>query len=215
MAYFVTMLLALLLINNMSFGQHLTFPDGVFFSHESLLAGVPDRTDTLKVIRRSDGDIIWAGGNPYRLDSDRNDFNWRQIHKQVLAYVQNDSIFLNGTLLGVEALFSLALTKGMYLVFYNAESKNSGSVAAAAVLGGAIGGAIAAAVTHKKGDQGGTLYVLSLRTGNTKRLGPVYTTARLEENSPELLAEFKKEPHPDSDLTLIDYINRLNRVLDK
>lgn len=115
----------------------------------------------------------------------------------------------------LEPAFCLALTKGMYLAFYSSEGKNTGGVVAAGVLGGAIGGAIAAAASQRDGDSRGALYVLSLKTGNAKRLGPIYMTARLEENSPEILSEFKNELHPKSDRTLIEYVNRLNALLDK
>jgi hypothetical protein len=205
--------LVLLLMPAMCSGQRISFPRGIYFSHESLLDGVPDRTDTLQVIRRSDGDLAWMGGNDYKFDSNNSDLKWRHIHQKVLAYVHNDSIFLNGKKMELEPAFCLGLTKGMYLAFYSVE-KNGGA-AAAGVLGGAIGGAIAAAASQSNGDVRGALYVLSLKTGNAKRLGTIYTTARLEENSPELLGEFKKELHPDSHETLIKYINRLNEVLDK
>lgn len=86
---------------------------------------------------------------------------------------------------------------------------------AASVLFGVAGGLVANAISENSDNDGKVLYVLSLKTGNAKKLGSIYMTARLEENSPELLSEFKYELHPDSDKTLLDYINRLNALLDK
>jgi hypothetical protein len=197
------------------YGQTLTFPDGVYFSYESLLAGTPDRMDTLKVIRRSEGDILWSGGNDYKFESDEKEFGWRQVHKKALAYVKNDSIFLNGSKMELESAFCLALTKGMYLAFYNAENNNTGGVAAAGILGGAIGGAIAAAASQDRGNTRGALYVLSLKTGNAKRIGSAYVMARLNENLPELLEPYVQNADHDSDVVILRYLQMLNDALSK
>jgi hypothetical protein len=216
LVYFGSMLLMLFFVHSMSFGQNHKFPSGIYYSHESLRQGTPDRKDTLKVVRRTGKEIKWWGGNTYRLESNDEAFNWRNIHNDVLCYVQNDSLYLNGKKMELESAFCLALTKGTYLAFYSVESLDAAEISAAAVLGGAIGAAIATTATKNDGNRpDGNLYVLSLRTGNARRLGPTYLTARLEENSPELLAEFKEEPQPVSDERLIDYINKLNKLMDK
>jgi len=188
--------------------QGNTFPRGIYTSIESLKSRTPDGLDTLDVVNM-------GYGQPFVLESQSKSLKKRFIKKEVLAYVHDGSVFLNGRRLGLQAGYWLAVTQGQYVAFYYKEPRDNAGVVAASVLFGVAGGLVAQAISDNSEQDGKVLYVLSLKTGNARRLWSIYVTARLEENSPELLAEFKMEFHPDSDRTLIDYINRLNDVVNR
>ena len=181
------------------------FPDGVYLTLKQLQNQTPAFCAKLRVIKRTSGDISMNGGNDYKLESDIDSINKKYIKKVILAYVKDDSIFLNGNYSKLATWYSLCLTKGNFLAFKS--YLQSDNAAMYGVLFGAIGGAIAGAVdAHKR-----YLCVLSLRTGNIRQLGKDYLTARLKEN-PDLLEEFNKERTPVSDSTMLTYIERLNKI---
>lgn len=162
----------LMLLPLLGSAQPTAFPRGIYTSYQSLRDGKPDRQDTLRIIPRKESEILWLGGNDYRLESDKKQFNGKHIYKYALAYVHNDSVFLNGRALNLESAFCLALTKGTYLAFYiYNEPQGTESVAAASVLFGAVGGLIAASAASENREKRRKLFVLSLNTGNAKRIG--------------------------------------------
>ena len=122
------------------------------------------------------------------------------------AYVKNDSLFINCKHHKLQSWYTLALTRGNFIVFYSAVStgrmiRNSTLISA----GGAVGGAISSGNYD--------YYVLSLRTGNAKELNKEYIKGRLKEY-PALLAEYELEKKQNRIEVLLKYIDKLNEVTD-
>jgi len=189
-----------LLVANVTFAQIIPeFPDGIYYSHEELKNKTPGSTTKLQIIKRTGGDIVWAGGNDYKLVSLNDSIKPRFIRTKVYAYATNDSIFLNCNFHGLQQMFALCLTRGNFLAFKACMS--NGDASGYAVLGGAL---LAASLSNIR-----YLYVLSLRTGNAKKLDANYVSTRLEENK-ILQAQFEAEPDKKSDAVLLKYIDLLN-----
>ena len=194
--------LPLFFLSLSGFAQDQLFPDGIYTDLESLRNRYPALETRLQVTHRSKGDIMMMGGNDYKLEDPTDSIGKKDIQKQVFAYVQGDSIFLNGTVHELPPHFCLCLTKGPFLVFEAGPTMDEG--VAAGVMFGAIGSALSATSRY--------LYVLSLRTGNVRLLTEDYDTNRLKED-PQLLEEYSEERSPDSGATLIKYMNLFNKTL--
>lgn len=192
-----------------SLAQEQKLPNGVYLSLEQLKKKTPAFDINLQVIRRTEGDIGFNGGNDYEIKSDIDSLNKRFIKKIMFAYVKNDSLFLNGIHHRLSTWYALSLTQGTFLAFKGSMSndKASSEVAPYGIMFGAIGGGIAGANAAKKR----FLYVLSLRTGNVRPLKKEYISERLKENQ-SLLDQFNNENDKESDSALINYITLLNDI---
>jgi TonB family protein len=190
--------------------QNNVFPNGVYLSLEQLKNKTPAFDANLQVIRRSESDIGFNGGNDYEIQSDIDSLNKKFIKKKMYAYVKNDSVFLNCIHHDLSTWYALCLTKGTYLAFKGAMSNSTANkeVMPYGVMFGAIGGGIAGANAAKKR----FLYALSLRTGNARLLTREYLSERLKER-PELLSQYNAERDQESESTLIMYINLLNKII--
>src|SRR5690606_18307859 len=122
----------LMLIPRPCVAQTQVFPNGVYVNHETLRAGVPDRADTLVVKPLRKRREKESNVPEYHIGSSKQFFTDQHIREYVLAYVWNDSVFLNGGKMGMKPAFIPALTKGTYLVFRT----NQGTDANAVVTGG-------------------------------------------------------------------------------
>ena len=175
------------------------FPDGIYLTLDQLKNKTPAYTTKLRVIKRNSGDAFWGGGNDFKLESDIDTLKPRFFRNKIYAYVTNDSIFLNCEKIGLQKFYSLCLTRGNFLAFK--ACMETSEAATYAVLGGAL---LMASLSNIR-----YLYVLSLRTGNTRKLDKDYVAARLEENK-NLLAQFEAESKQNSEGVLLKYINQLN-----
>jgi hypothetical protein len=205
-------ILVVMLLINCSvncFSQEHKFPDGVYLNIEQLKQRTPAFNADLQVIHRTQGDIGFNGGNDYELKSDVDSLDKKYIKKTIYAYVKKDSLFINGIQHQIGTWYALCLTHGIFLTFKGAMSdKNMNEVSSSGVAFGAIGGAIGGASAAKKR----FLYVFSLRTGNVRPLKKEYLTERLKDDA-TLSDQFNKEKDPDSDSTLVKYINLLNEKI--
>ena len=203
-------LLTLIFFTSNCVAQSQRFPSGIYLTLEQLKNKSPAFDANFQVIRRTQGDIGFNGGNDYEITSDIDSLSKRYIKKTIYAYVKNDSLFLNCVHHKLSTWYALSLTQGTFIAFKGAMSNANASeeVAPYGVLFGAIGGGIAGASAAKKR----FLYVLSLRTGNARLLDKDYLAARLKENQ-ILLEQFNKETDQSSDSTLIKYIGLLNEVI--
>jgi hypothetical protein len=185
------------------------FPAGVYMTIEQLKNKTPQFNIDLNVIRRTQGDIGFNGGNDYEITSSVDSIKKKFIKKSVYAYVKNDSLFLNCIHQGLSTWYAYCQTKGNFLAFSGgmSDSKALSEAAPYGFMFGAIGGGIAAANASKKR----FLYVLSLRTGNVRSLTKVYMTERLKEHQ-TLLEQYNTEVSPDSANVLVKYTNLLNEV---
>jgi hypothetical protein len=189
----------LLLILNSTFAQVNKFPNGVYLDIEQLKNHSPAYDINFNVIQRTSGDIAMAGGNDYKIESDIDTISKKFLKKMMFAYVKNDSIFLNCIHHKLQTWYALSLTSGNFLAFKG--SMTNGEATGVALMGGAIGGAIAAGKRY--------LYVLSLRTGNVKELTKAYVSERLKEY-PVLLEKFNNTGNNNSEAAWIEYLNLLN-----
>lgn len=202
------LVLSCLTING--FAQLQKFPNGVYLSLEQLKKRTPAFDVNFQVIRRTESDIGFNGGNDYEIKSDIDSLNKKFIKKIVFAYVKNDSLYLNCIHYKLSTWYALCMTQGTFLAFKGAMSndKSSEEVAPYGVLFGAIGGGIAGANAAKKR----FLYVLSLRTGNVRLLKKEYLAERLKDNQ-NLLDRFNNEKDQESESILIKYIDLLNEIM--
>jgi hypothetical protein len=211
MKLIISMYTILVFFNNAFSQTHLKFPDGVYMSIEQLKSGTPEFNADFEVIRRTQGDIGFNGGNDYEIKSKIDTLGKIFIKKKMYAYVKSDSVFLNCIFHEHGTWYALAITKGNYIVFKGAMSNKefNDATIGSSVLFGAIGGGIAGASAAKKR----FLYVFSLRTGNVKPLTKNYVAGRLKDNSPELVEQYNAEPEPELEATLVKYIEKLNEVV--
>jgi hypothetical protein len=196
-----TILLFLLLCIRQGLHAQLTpeFPDGIYLSVEQLKSKTPEFAAKLKITKRTPGDVFWGGGNDFKLESENDSIKPRYIRNKIFAYATNDSIFLNCERNELQRMFALCITRGNFLAF------RAGMSSQDAVGYGAIGGALlSASLANVR-----YLYVLSLRTGNARKLDGDYIAGRLEENA-GLLAQFEAEKEKESEDVLIRYVNLLN-----
>jgi hypothetical protein len=180
--------------------QAQSLPSGIYLNLDQLKARAPAAKATLNVTRRSSGDIVMMGGNDYRLEGIGDTLETKYLKRDVYAYASNDSLFLNCFHQKLGPWYALALCQGEFLVYRAAITTPY------AWMGGAVGGAIAAGNRQ--------LYVLSLRTGNTRPLNKEYVIARLEDRGmTELLSAYTAEGQQDSVEVLLRYVELLNADL--
>ncbi len=171
------------------------FPDGVYLFLEQLRNRTPAFNTNLHVTNNAEIN--------YRLESEVDSLDKKFIRRKIFAYVKKDTLFINGFLQDIEMDYAMALTKGNFIAFYGRNTKDVGTTAA--VVGGLIGTSIVRLKQY--------FYVLSLRTGNVRRLTKEYLLARLEDY-PTLRDQYKKERKnndPD-DALLLKYIELLNQA---
>ena len=192
-----------LILGSAGQAQDEHWPDGFYLSLEKLQQNLPTPVADVHARKRTNGDIEMNGGNDYRLESSVDSLSKKYLKSKVFAFAHNDSLFLNGAPFKVQKWYALALTHGPFIVFRGGMSNDQAT--GYAIMGGAIGGAIAAKKRY--------LYVLSLRTGHLRSFTTAYLQARLKETDTKLLAQYMAESNPESEDTLIDYTERLNKIL--
>lgn len=194
--------LILILLMNLCFGQMNKFPSGVYLNLEQLKTQTPAYDVSLNIIDRTTSGIVLTGGSDYKLESEIDSINKKYIKTSIFAYAKNDSIFLNGDQHDLQTWYSLSLTSGNFLAFKaGITDKEAGNVA---FLTGAIGSGIASSIRK--------LYVLSLRTGNVRKLTKEYLIERLK-GYPTLLNTYNNEIEQESEEVLLKYINSLNQIV--
>lgn len=183
------------------FGQTSSFPDGVYLTLKQFINRTPAYNTNLTVVKRTSGDIFMVGGNDYKIKSTIDSINKKYITQKIIAYVKNDSVYLNCAPYALQRGFALCnATKGNYITF-----KACMSLAAAqniAIYGGGIGSGLAA----KKR----ILYCLDITTNEVFELKGQNMWIFFK-NRPDLLSNFKKESDQDSEQVLMKYIDVLNQ----
>ncbi|MBK9737485.1 MAG: hypothetical protein IPO92_22045 [Saprospiraceae bacterium] len=184
----------LILFSFTAFSQMNPFPNGVYLSLDQLRNQKPAFDVDLKKTMRSSGDKFLIGGNDIKFESEIDSLDEKYIKKKVFAYVKKDTIYMNGLPHKMGVWFGQAVTSGNFIVF-----SGSGS----SVLFGAIGAGLAATSSD--------FHVLSLRSGNVRKLSKEYVRDRLKDQA-ELLVKFNEEEDQNSAATLLFYINELNKI---
>ena len=187
------------------FAQAVKFPDGIYLTVDQLRNRTPELNTDMRVKRRSSLDIQMAGSNDYDIRFIDRSVRKKYKLKDVYAYVRNDSVYLNCYQHDLQPLFAVALTQGNFLAFKGAIPKDE------AAMYSLVGGSITGLLMGVSPPSSRYLYVLSLKTGNVRLLSKKYMLARLTSNQ-RLLEAYTAENNPDSEETLIKYVNILNEV---
>jgi hypothetical protein len=193
--------LIILFSSIISFGQTSSFPDGVYLNMKQFRDRTPAYNTNLSVVKRSSGDIFMVGGNDYKIKSTVDSINKKYITQKIIAYVKNDSVYLNCASYALQTWFTLCNpTKGNYITFKACMSLTAARNVAM------YGGAIASGLAAKKR----ILYVLDLTTNEVFELKGQKMGIFLQ-NRPDLLSNFKTEPDQDSEQVLMKYIDLMNQ----
>ncbi len=172
---------------------------GIYFSSDQLRVGNTTVQAEVSIAKRTDGDIVMMGGNDYRVECPSGTLSKKQIKNEVFAVVKNDSLYINCAKHKLQPWYALGLTSRPFVAFSGAMSVDQVNLA---LMGGAIGGAIAAKQRY--------LYVFDLNRGTVRPLTVAYLTDLLREHGKQLLSQYENEPIKDLDNILMQYLSLLN-----
>jgi len=193
--------LIILCATNICFGQSAKFPNGVYLNQEQLKTHTPAYDANLEILKRTSGDIFMMGGNDYKIKSHIDSINKSYITKKMVAYVRNDSVFLNCVPYKLQTWYTLCIgTIGNYITFKACMSFERAKKIA--LYGGGLGSGAAAAKRY--------LYVLNLTTGKVDELTEK-TMLELLKDKPELLLKYKENTDRESEDRIMEFINLLNQ----
>ena len=185
------------------------FPKGAYMKVEEIKGKSPSNPLELKVIKRTKGDIKMIGGNDYKLVSADKTVAGKTLRKELLAYSNGDTLYLNCLPYKLQQWYAAIISSGKYLIFKggipmdNKMYKNQ--IAISGVAFGAIGGAFAGAQMALMR----FLYALDLETNTVEMIVPE-TLRKLLANRSGLLEQYNQEPKPEDESTLIKYLKMLN-----
>lgn len=192
--------LIILCASNICLGQSGKFPNGVYLNMQQLKTHSPAYNANLEILKRTSGDIFMTGGNDYKITSDIDSINKKYITKKMVAYVRNDSLFLNCVPYNLQTWYALCIgTTGNYITFKACMSFEKAKNIA-------IYGGLSVGIAAKKR----YLYILNLRTGNVDALNEM-TMLELLKDKPELLLKYKEKTDMDSESRLLEFMNLLNQ----
>ncbi|MGV8093510.1 MAG: DUF6563 family protein [Mangrovibacterium sp.] len=205
----VSFVMVLLSAMNLA-AQTSIYPKGAYMNIDEIKSKSPSKALDLKVIRRTPGDIKMAGGNDYKLDTDDKTIQGKTLRKELWAYSDGDTLYLNCLQYKLQLWYAAVISSGRYLVFKGgipADNKMYKSeMQVTAVAFGAIGGAIAEAKLAMMR----FLYALDLEINTVKMIVPE-TLKSLLADRPELLEQYKQEQTPEDETVLIKYLTLLNQ----
>lgn len=198
----------LILVVVPAIGQKTSYPPGAYLNLEELQKKHPSMPLKCVISRRTKTSIIMNGGNDYKVTDLMDTIPTRTLSRKIYAIASGDSLYLNGFAQGLQFDYMKVMVEGKYFVFRGGipfvlkkELGTRPSGAALFALGGAFGGASGALVRY--------LYILDATTGTLKYLNDEYLRTLLE-NAPTLKSGFAQEPMPQSEVTLIKYVQLLN-----
>ncbi|WP_276165784.1 DUF6563 family protein [Zobellia alginiliquefaciens] len=93
------------------------YPQGVYMSIEEIQNKTPSKEIELIVEKRSKSDIKMSGGNDYRLISEDKSVSKKDIRKHILAYSNNDTLFINCTKYKLQNRYAPVRNNGRFLLF--------------------------------------------------------------------------------------------------
>ena len=145
MIFCLSILLILALTQNVVGQQQ--YPKGIYMSFEDIQNRQPSLPDSAKVKKRSGFDISMVGGNDYRIKSSDKAIK-KTLKRKAWAYSDGDTLYINCRQYKAQTWYAKVLSYGDYLLFDAGMSKltkKENGAAAAGVMFGAIGGAMAGA----------------------------------------------------------------------
>lgn len=110
---------------------------------EDLRQKSPSENYELLPLVRSTGDIVMMGGNDYKLISEDKSIKKKIIKKRIYAYSDGSELYVNCFQLGCQPWYAKVIYREGDIIHFNAGMSNSKAMAAA-MMGGAVGGAMAA-----------------------------------------------------------------------
>jgi ABC-type uncharacterized transport system permease subunit len=203
-----TLLLAVvLIIGNQVFAQD-NFPKGTYLSFEEILNKLPSQQYDLKIERRTIGDIKMNGGNDFKLVSPDKSIDKKFLKKEIWAYSNGDTLFLNCFQYKVQPWYANVISDGKYLVFKGGLSQNIAEQKKQMQMGayfGAIGGAI----------QGAKLATLRFLYAIDKKDNKIIMVTpdnmiELLNGSDDLLHQYENESDKENEQVFIKYLQLLN-----
>lgn len=192
-------LAAIALLCAASHGQS-KFPNGVYYNLEQLRNAAPAYYAKLSLV---------PSREKFKLLTGKDSLGNVLMKEKILAYAINNSLYIRvkGRELNSGSLFSLAMSKGNFIVYFYPTSDAMGYAISSVMLG--IAGPVLMAATRTSQP----FFILSLRTGNIRPFNERYVENRLKEIRPDLMATFQEEPNKTVGL-LLKYIDEVNKTLD-
>lgn len=191
-----------------AFGQQHTYPKGAYMSFEEIVDKTPSQQYALEVEKRTKGDIKMVGGNDYKIISADKAIKTKIIKKEMWAYSDGDTLYLNCFQYKVQPWYAKVISDGDYLVFRGGLSQHMDEQKKQMEIGfyfGAIGGAMAGA----KMAMLRFLYVVEKETNEIFTVTPEFLEELLGNNA-ELLSRFNQESNKESEEILLKYLVLLN-----
>lgn len=212
--------LILFLVNILALNAQ-DFPKGIYMSIDEVQNKEPSLAYTLLSERRTIGEIKMSGGNDYRISSTTKLISKKDIKKNIAAYSNGDTLFLNCFKYNIQLHYTPVLKHGRYLFFvagisqdenmYNYQIQESETSTFWSKVGGGIGGAIYGA----KVAQLRFPYLVDLESNELTYLNDFGLEELLAKNSLALLKRYREEKNsndiPKSQLVL-KYVDKLNEL---
>ncbi len=191
-----------------TFAQPQKYPKGAYMSFDEIVSKTPSEQYDLEVIKRTAGDIKMVGGNDYKIESKDKSVKKSVLKKDMWAYSDGDTLYLNCFQYKVQPWYSRVLSDGDYLVIRAGLSQQSDEQKAQMQMGyyfGAIGGAIAGAKLAMLR----FLYVIDKNTNEIFTVTPESLENLLSGNK-DLSFQFRNETEKESEEILLKYVKLLN-----
>jgi len=202
-----TLIFTFLLISFYATSQEL-YPKGCYMSFEELLAKTPSKNYDLTIERRTNSDIKMNGGNDYKLISPNKSIKRKVLKKEIIAYSDGDSLFINCLPYKLQTWYAKIISDGKYFVFIAGipmDKAMQSTEMQAGMAFGAVGGAFAGASLAMKR----YLYILDKETNNVKMIDSEVMT-KLLEDYPDLLNLYNSDSKKEEVPTQIEYLKLLN-----
>ncbi len=174
-------------------------PKGAYMTLVEFQHSTPGQQYEAAIIKRTNGDIEFNGGNDYKLLPADIKLDKKIFKKKVYAYSTGDELYINCAFQKAQPWFAKGYKKGNHVYFMG--GVGDGVMINAAVLGGAIGGAMAALKRYA--------YDLDISTGVVTRLDPTMIRQLLA-SRPDLLEKYNKEKRDGNDEVIMKYIYLLD-----
>lgn len=200
--------LILAVISLSASGQQQNYPKGAYMDFDEIVNKTPSEEYDLEVIKRTKGDIKMVGGNDYKIFSSDKSIKNKILKKEVWAYSDGDTLYLNCFQYKVQPWYAKVISDGDYLVFRGGLSQHMDEQKKQMEIGfyfGAIGGAMAGA----KMAMLRFLYVVEKKTNEIFTVTPGFMEELLGTDA-ELLTQFNEESNKESEEILLKYLILLN-----
>ena len=171
------------------------FKEGIYFTYQELLENTPFYTDSISVVERSSGDLIWAGGSKYSFElPGANKQQLRDFKKKFFFVFHQDTLYVADKLTTNGRGMTPCFLSGPYLI-----------ADANATVGTYGGGLVGAMIKLGEG------YLIDLKKGESVPLTRKVLKTLMAQY-PEIERKYAGEKHDFDDvLRIVERINELER----